>query len=221
MVAVLVLLKRQWCPLSALSALLAATAGSHACMSVLAGWLAGFLLLIASCLGQAQLSWSDVSSGLPAGFVINNFVSRANDAFAAVKSPAGVHILSSVSNTWSQYAPAVNKYGIGNLVVGPDNRLYCIHQGGLHVLSETATPRAWIRLAPGLRNAVTLTAGVSSKLYIHANGTTNPVILEYDTIAGTTRDLQFPAKGLDGGYCQADIQCTAFICYFDSSTDYP
>lgn len=93
----------------------------------------------------------------------------------------------------------MNKYGIGDLVVGSDNRLYCIHQGGLHVLNETASPRAWIPLAPGLRNAVTLAAGVSSKLYIHANGTTNPVIFEYDTITGTARDLQFSARGLDGG----------------------
>lgn len=146
------------------------------------------------------MAWTDVSTGLPSGFVVNNLVPRGRDAFAAVKSPAGVYQFDAATSSWSQYASAVNKYGIGSLVVGPDSKLYCLHQGMLHVLNEAPTPKTWVRLASPLKNAVVLAAGSSgsNKLYLSANGTTNPVLLEFDVSSGATTNLQFPFTGLDG-----------------------
>lgn len=172
--------------------------------AAVASSLVALCLTTLSCAQRSTTAWSDVSAGLPSGFSVANLVSRGADAYAAVSSSAsattGLYLLAASSSTWTLYAPAVNKYGIGSLVVGPDSRLYGIHQGMLFVLNEAAAPRVWLRLASSLRNAGALAAGPSSsnKLYLQSNGTTNPVILEYDVSTGIMTNMQFPFTGLDG-----------------------
>jgi hypothetical protein len=156
---------------------------------------------------SSQLAWEDVSTGIspqgpssPHNFTCINIVARGGDAFAAVRNTVrGVYKFDSDSSDWSLYAPPVNKYGIGSLVVGSDGGIYSIFQGGLHALHESVTPRTWTRLArSSITSAATLAAGPNSKLYVHSNGTTFPTFQEFDIASGSIRDLQFPYGPLDG-----------------------